>query len=507
MAKSITEYDILISCPGDVASCVEIIERVIEKFNKEFSRHLAIRLNPQHWSTSSYNQSGGKAQDLLNKQFIHECDAAIAIFWTRFGTPTDRYGSGTEEEIEDMLANGKQVFLYFCEKGIDPKKLLDEDVHAQYRKVKEYQKKYEQEGKGIYSSFASDEEFETKLFAHISKHFLTVERLENEKNKRMPVLQVKGIIDEKQNDAFFVEDIRFPVKSIKERCEEIRELYHSIGEYNLKPPVPIVRNPWALDGAIDYKKKVEFPEDKQKYIETFAKKAGIRLGEGFFDLGNLREDPFRGIAYIGGGSLVGEDEEIDKYNALFRLHKKIDRLIQWGPFEQAFEGLKCIRLAVANDGTDFDEDIDVSLRFKPNTLILPDELPEIDTETCKYIVNQGSMSHLFGIQATAYYNDFDSSKKSFSPITYDGDREHVFDPFGTHDYQADYADDLNSTFEYGFFPEGEDTVVELHIDYLKHNTAVAFPTVLFVSEDLSEIEYVIRSKRRAEETKGTIRRI
>jgi len=42
---------------------------------------------------------------------------------------------------------------------------------------------------------------------------------------------------------------------------------------------------------------------------------------------------------------------------------------------------------------------------------------------------------------------------------------------------------------------------------LKHNTAVAFPTVLFVSEDLSEIEYVIRSKRRAEETKGTIRRI
>ena len=34
---------------------------------------------------------------------MRDCDAAVAIFWTKFGTPTDKYGSGTEEEIEEML--------------------------------------------------------------------------------------------------------------------------------------------------------------------------------------------------------------------------------------------------------------------------------------------------------------------------------------------------------------------------------------------------------------------
>ena len=142
MAKMKTEYDLLISCPGDVEGEVKIIERIVKKFNDTYSDILSIRLNTKHWSNSSYNQSGGKAQALLNKQFIHECDAAIAVFWTRFGVPTDKYSSGTEEEIEDMLAAGKQVFLYFCEKPIDPKLLLDDIAHMQYQKVKDYQKKY-----------------------------------------------------------------------------------------------------------------------------------------------------------------------------------------------------------------------------------------------------------------------------------------------------------------------------------------------------------------------------
>ena len=31
------------------------------------------------------------------------------MFWTRFGTPTDEYGSGTEEEIEIMLPDGTNL--------------------------------------------------------------------------------------------------------------------------------------------------------------------------------------------------------------------------------------------------------------------------------------------------------------------------------------------------------------------------------------------------------------
>ncbi len=39
----------------------------------------------------------------------------IALFNKRFGTPTNHFGSGTEEEIEIACNAGKQVFLFFVE--------------------------------------------------------------------------------------------------------------------------------------------------------------------------------------------------------------------------------------------------------------------------------------------------------------------------------------------------------------------------------------------------------
>ena len=109
----ITAYDLLISCPSDVVDYLEILKESVESFNRTFGAINNIEVVTKHWSTDSYPETGDKPQELLNKQFVRECDAAVALFWTRFGTPTDKYGSGTEEEIEEMLSTGKQVFIYF----------------------------------------------------------------------------------------------------------------------------------------------------------------------------------------------------------------------------------------------------------------------------------------------------------------------------------------------------------------------------------------------------------
>ena len=53
-------------------------------------------------------------------------------FWTRFGSPTDEYGSGTEEEIEIMLQSGKQVFMYFSDKPISPSE-MNSDGYKKYK--------------------------------------------------------------------------------------------------------------------------------------------------------------------------------------------------------------------------------------------------------------------------------------------------------------------------------------------------------------------------------------
>ena len=107
MAQNVTLYNLLISCPGDIKEEVTLIESAVDEFNELYAETLGITIKTRHWSKSSYAQSGGKPQALLNEQFVNKCDAAVAIFWTRFGSPTDEYGSGTEEEIEIMLQSGK----------------------------------------------------------------------------------------------------------------------------------------------------------------------------------------------------------------------------------------------------------------------------------------------------------------------------------------------------------------------------------------------------------------
>ena len=147
MPQSVTLYNLLISCPGDVKEEIALIESAVDEFNEYYADTLGITIKTRHWSKSSYAQSGGKPQSLLNEQFVDKCDAAVAIFWTKFGSPTDEYGSGTEEEIERMLQSGKQVFMYFSDKPIAPSDMNDEG----YKKIQAFREKYKD--RGIYFTY------------------------------------------------------------------------------------------------------------------------------------------------------------------------------------------------------------------------------------------------------------------------------------------------------------------------------------------------------------------
>lgn len=137
MPKDVVQYDFLISCPGDITDEVRIIEDAVSQFNTQFSDALGISVRIKHWRKNSYAQYGGKPQALLNEQFVNDCDAAAAIFGTRFGTPTDEYDSGTEEEVEIMLSTDKQVFMYFSDKPLSPSQMNEES----YKKVQAFRDK------------------------------------------------------------------------------------------------------------------------------------------------------------------------------------------------------------------------------------------------------------------------------------------------------------------------------------------------------------------------------
>lgn len=163
--RDVKQYEILVSCPSDVRKESEIIQRVFERFNSTVGKANAINIHQVHWKKDAYPESGGSPQSLLNKQIVDKSDAVIAILWTRFGTPTEAYGSGTEEEIERTLQSGKQVFLYFSDVPIPPSR-FDATEHG---KVKAFREKYK--SRGIYTTYATCEEFEQLLFDHLLAHF------------------------------------------------------------------------------------------------------------------------------------------------------------------------------------------------------------------------------------------------------------------------------------------------------------------------------------------------
>ena len=142
MPSKITVYDLLVSCPSDVSDLIDVLEKEVNHFNNFFGRSNNVIIRTRYWAEDSYSEFGDHPQQLLNKQIVDSSDLALGVFWTRFGTPTENYGSGTEEEIERMLMMGKQVFLYFFDKPVSPSKLNQE----QYKKIQEFMHRYKNKG-------------------------------------------------------------------------------------------------------------------------------------------------------------------------------------------------------------------------------------------------------------------------------------------------------------------------------------------------------------------------
>ena len=261
MAQNVTLYNLLISCPGDIKEEVTLIEAAVDEFNELYAETLGITIKTRHWSKSSYAQSGGKPQALLNEQFVNKCDAAVAIFWTRFGSPTDEYGSGTEEEIEIMLQSGKQVFMYFSDKPIPPSKINGDG----YEKIQAFRDKYKD--KGIYFTYSSDEEFKKMFFAHLSMHFLTEKRVSETANEYRSELKLLGIDETGRltEEAVVCPFVLNAEITMKEYITSIKNMYQAISDMNVGG-----RSVTANTFFAGFTSFVDIDEDEKEFITAVA---------------------------------------------------------------------------------------------------------------------------------------------------------------------------------------------------------------------------------------------
>ncbi|MGM0582930.1 MAG: DUF4062 domain-containing protein [Bacteroidota bacterium] len=207
MSFSARVFKVFIASPSDVANERRVVRQVLNRWNEINAEKYGIILHPVGWETHSSPEIGDHPQKLINENVLEDCDLLIGVFWTRFGTPTEDYDSGTEEEIEEHIKTGKPTMLYFSNQPVAPENLDQE----QFEKVQNFKEKYQD--RGLYEEYSSIEDFQKKLSEHIQikinndpifdvEEALTIENLESPTQKISESLseEAKKLLQEAAND-------------------------------------------------------------------------------------------------------------------------------------------------------------------------------------------------------------------------------------------------------------------------------------------------------------------
>ncbi len=153
-------YKVFIASPDDVRKEREIVRSVLMRWNAIHAEDQQMVLLPVGWEIHAAPQMGMAAQEYINEEILDKCDILIGVFWTRIGSPTRKFGSGTIEEISRHVGARKLAMLYFSQKEIP----FDADL-TQVQKVRELKDQYKDHS--LYGEFKDEKDLEIKLYNHI----------------------------------------------------------------------------------------------------------------------------------------------------------------------------------------------------------------------------------------------------------------------------------------------------------------------------------------------------
>ena len=113
------------------------------------------------WESHSSPEMGASPQEIINNQILDKCDFLVGVFWTRIGTATTEYASGTVEEIEKHIAADKPAMLYFSSQPV----VMDTVDPDQYSELSKFKKSCQ--SRGLYEGYDSHSDFKEKFYRHL----------------------------------------------------------------------------------------------------------------------------------------------------------------------------------------------------------------------------------------------------------------------------------------------------------------------------------------------------
>jgi hypothetical protein len=161
---------VFVASPTDVGDERTAVDEVVAELNATWNRRIGIRLEVLKWETHSFPSAGTRPQETVLRQIGTDYDIFIGIMWTRFGTPTGQYGSGTEEEFHAAMARFREnrdsvhVMFYFKNAPVPPAELDPE----QLARVHDFKKSLGEEGT-YHWTFGTTQEFSSFLRAHLAR--------------------------------------------------------------------------------------------------------------------------------------------------------------------------------------------------------------------------------------------------------------------------------------------------------------------------------------------------
>jgi hypothetical protein len=167
MAKQLTNLTVFASGPSDTEFEKGALRKVVAHLAEILEKSHGITLRLVTWPETVRPGISSDPQSVINEQIGRDYDIYIGILGTRFGQPTPRAESGTEEEFDAALgrfrsSNSVRVMFYFKRTEIDPYTL---DI-LQMQRVMSFRERLGSRGV-LYTDFKDTSEFVEVATKHL----------------------------------------------------------------------------------------------------------------------------------------------------------------------------------------------------------------------------------------------------------------------------------------------------------------------------------------------------
>lgn len=531
MPVVLQSYAVLLSRPGDANLYAEIASETIEEINRQHSRSTGIHFHPLDWAKDSYADSGAEPQQLLNRQIVNKADIVLAIFKERMGTPTQRFDSGTEEEIMLALEAGKPVHAYFWQ---PPKEFIPADS-VQYERLESFKSRISVSL--IYATFSDEQELREKVTHDFTKRMF---ELEDDKPVRKPTLDLTTIgldgkpthqpapqpttLNSRYNSSALVNSVRaaFEKVSVIELSKpQPQETPHAESDSPLSSTVakirvqmPTYRYSEALLGSIEV---VKVNESDRALVISVLEEIGIDVPQDLFYVGELRRNKLLTSSFPPGDDLQGTETEKAKYRALLELVSRCKSHVEYGQYLRSMESFVGLPLLIENNGSAPATHV-VAEVFVPKSLFIPvTDIPMPVNDFIGRDLDDADMIAAFAklpfeISESYRYRSYEDSRvrtESVASIPPMHTRVSEAFPFYGQPVldQDDYRKEVEYIFEDFSFktaPDEDIVAVSTSFDRVQQNASYAFPVLLPLRSSVYSLRYRINADELDEPIEGKI---